>query len=68
MSEQLAERPGERLRGPEGSEVAGPAARESSAPPAWLIGDIRPLDVSRAVRELLLLALLAVLGSLLLEV
>jgi hypothetical protein len=42
--------------------------REPPAPPAWLIGDIHPFDVSRAVRELLLLALLAVLGSLLLEV
>lgn len=61
-SDELAAlHPGERIRGPEGPRSAGPAAREPSAPPAWLIGDIRPFDVAHAFLELVLLMLLGLL-------
>jgi hypothetical protein len=55
---------GERLKGQEGPPASLASTGEPSAPPAWLIGEIRPLDVRRALRELLALALLLVLVGL----
>ncbi len=63
---ELAALSGERSRGPEGSHTAGPAVREPSAPPAWFIGDVEPLDVRRAASELVLLVLVVVLTVLVL--
>lgn len=53
--------PGERSQGPEEPPPAGPAAREPSAPPAWLVGDIRQIDIAGAFLELLVLMLVAAL-------
>jgi len=55
-------RPGERIRGREGSSAPSRASVGGpSAPLAWLIGDVRPFDVGRAFLELVLLVLVGVL-------
>lgn len=63
---KLAALPGESFKGLEGSHTAGPAVREPSAPPTWFIGNLEPLDVRRALGELVLLILVGVLAVLLL--